>query len=229
MFSRSSKAPLHVTLRVTSASGLYPVPNYLDVAQELTGPTFSTRLAGLSLDLSEMVKPFVDSLVGRLSECTPVLESLALQYTSGHPIAINYAESLPSLKRLHLRNVFLSSWLSPVLQDLHELDVSFDRLHMPHPQDSLPERRLCDPQAHARTATPSPAKRSTRRIIYRDDEGRCCSASTVGGDGVVQLANVRSPVVRISPTFTRLSARRGSESRPNLARTCQACVPSLPL
>ncbi len=101
-------------------------------------PEYSTRLVGLRLDLCSRSKRDVESLIRSLQNSAPRLEYLALQCTSWESVTISsFTSRLPSLRRLRLRNVSPSSWLSPIFTSLHELDVSFDLHRVPRSHDAL--------------------------------------------------------------------------------------------
>ena len=126
-------------MRVTGYSDLYPAKTSLDLARELMRPEYSARLAGLQMDLSSLARNDVESLIQALQQSAPQLESLELRQASWEPMTIgSLASCLPSFKRLALHNVFLSPWVSPILVNLHELHINFDRHRLLHLQDTLP-------------------------------------------------------------------------------------------
>ena len=126
MLRRSGNCSLEVALRITSPLG--PIPIALDTALELVKPEYSSRLAGLHLDLGWRTKRDVDSFINSLQQSALRLEYLALQRTSWTWELVtvsSFTSRLPSLKRLRLNNIFLSPWVSPILTSLEELDISF--------------------------------------------------------------------------------------------------------
>ena len=126
-------------MRVTGFSGSYPATSSLDLARELMRPEHSTRLAGVQLELSSLARNDVELLIQSLQQSAPLLASLDLRQASWEPMTIgSLASCLPSLRRLALYNVFLSPWVSPVLDNLHELHINFDRHRLLHLQDTLP-------------------------------------------------------------------------------------------
>src|SRR6266404_869277 len=139
MLRRSGNCPLEIASRIVSSPSLCPVPtSSLDIAREFMRPEYSTRLVGLRLDLCSRSKRDVESLIRSLQNSAPRLEYLALQCTSWESVTISsFTSRLPSLRRLRLRNVSPSSWLSPIFTSLHELDVSFDLHRVPRSHDAL--------------------------------------------------------------------------------------------
>lgn len=126
-------------MRVTGFANSYPPTSSLGLAWDLVGPEYSTRLAGLQLDLSSLARFTVESLIQSLQQSAPLLESLELRQASWEPMTIgSLASCRPSFKRLALHNVFLFPWVSPILVNLHELLISFDRHRLLHLQDTLP-------------------------------------------------------------------------------------------
>jgi hypothetical protein len=126
-------------MRVTGFSGWYPATSSLDLARELIRPEYSARLAGVQLELSSLARNDVELLLRSLQQSAPLLESLELRQASWEPMTIGSLTScLPSLRRMALYNVFLSPWVSPILQNLHELHINFDRHRLLHLQDTLP-------------------------------------------------------------------------------------------
>ena len=139
MLRRSGNCPLEILMRVTGFSGSYPAKSSLDLAWELVKPEYSTRLAGLQLDLSSLARNTVESLIQSLQQSAPRLESLELRQASWEPMTIgSLASCRPSFKRLALHNVFLFPWVSPIFVNLHELHITFDRHRLLHLQDILP-------------------------------------------------------------------------------------------
>ena len=126
-------------MKVTGFAGAYPTTSSLDLAWELVRPEYSTRLAGLQLDLSSLARFTVESLIQSLQQSAPLLESLELRQASWEPMTIgSLASCRPSFKRLALHNVFLFPWDSPIFLNLHELHINFDRHRLLHLQDTLP-------------------------------------------------------------------------------------------
>ena len=139
MLRRSGNCPLEVVMRVTGFSGSYSATSSLDLARELMRPEHSTRLAGVQLELSSLARNDVELLIQSLQQSAPLLASLDLRQASWEPMTIgSLASCLPSLRRLALYNVFLSPWVSPILDNLHELNINFDRHRLLHLQDTLP-------------------------------------------------------------------------------------------
>jgi hypothetical protein len=139
MLRRSGNYPLEIIMRVTGFSGSYPATSSLDLARELMRPEHSTRLAGVQLELSSLARNDVELLIQSLQQSAPLLASLDLRQASWEPMTIgSLASCLPSLRRLALYNVFLSPWVSPILDNLHELHINFDRHRLLHLQDTLP-------------------------------------------------------------------------------------------
>ena len=126
-------------MRVTGFSGSYSAMSSLDLVWELVRPEYSTRLAGLQLDLSSLARNDVESLIQSIQQSAPGLKSLELRQASWEPMTIgSLASCRPSFKRLALHNVFLFPWVSPIFANLHELHISFDRHRLLHLQDTLP-------------------------------------------------------------------------------------------
>jgi hypothetical protein len=137
MLRRSGHCSLEITFRFSaSCSGPYSAPSPLDI---VVRPEYSTRLAGLKLDLSWLSRNDVESTLHSLQRSAPLLESLMLQQTSWEPIKIHTLTGyLPNIRRFTLRNICLSPWVSSVFTNLHELHLCFDRHHYLYSQDTLP-------------------------------------------------------------------------------------------
>ena len=139
MLRRSGNCPLEIIMRVTGFSGSYSAMSSLDLVWQLVRPEYSTRMAGLQLDLSSLAGNDVESLIQSLQQSAPLLKSLELRQASWEPMTIgSLASCRPSFKRLALHNVFLFPWVSPIFVNLHELHISFDRHRLLHLQDTLP-------------------------------------------------------------------------------------------
>jgi hypothetical protein len=133
MLRRSGNCSLQVALSIAGYPDHSPFPTCLDAARELVRPEYLARLAILHLDLSSRTKREVDSLVHSLQQSAPRLEYLAVRASSWERVTISsFTSRLPSLRRLLLRDVFLSPWVSPIFTSLQELDISFG----PHSYDS---------------------------------------------------------------------------------------------
>jgi hypothetical protein len=137
MLRRSGHCSLEITFRFSSRSGPpYSATSPWDI---VVRPEYSTRLAGLKLDLSWLSRNDVESTLHSLQRSAPLLESLVLHQTSWEPIKIHTLTCyLPSLKRFTLHNICLSPWVSSVFANLHELHLCFDRYHILYSQDTLP-------------------------------------------------------------------------------------------
>lgn len=177
MLRRSCNCPLEVALRITSP--LAPVPIALDAARELVKPEYSSRLAGLHLDLGWRTKRDVDSFINLLQQSAPRLEYLALQRTSWTWELVtvsSFTSRLPGLKRLRLNNIFLSPWVSPILTSLEELDISF---RLPSSRNSL----ICYDEMSTILRRMPELRRLALRNVFRD--------GTHTDSGQISLPNLR--------------------------------------